>query len=346
MESGVFHRPSGRSVWTAKNLAASNDWLFQLPDTALREIDDSVTRLKTRGAKLEDIGAADFPLHSLDNHIKALKDEIATGRGFAIIRGLEAARYSTDDLRMIFWGIGSHFGIPMPQSFLGDRIGDVMDFSDVETDPRKRRGYHSGGAQDTHTDSSDIVAMLSIRTAKSGGESRLTSAHAVHNLMMDACPGLLKVLYDGFFIRGTDTDAAAEGRPALSAHRVPAYKYTDGWLNSFYVRGYVERAVKAGDIRLTPEEEAAVVAFAAFGNHPDVMLNMLLEPGDMQIFNNRTILHGRAHFEDHPERERRRHLLRLWLSVPEWPRMSRDQDLHSDEVKLRWAEAARRKHDA
>jgi hypothetical protein len=346
MDPHPFHRPSGSSVWTAKALAASSDWLFRLPDTALREIDERVAGLKARGAALDDIGAADFPLHSLDNQLKAMKDEISTGRGFVIIRGLEAARYTTDELRMIFWGLGCHFGTPMPQSFLGDRVGDVMDLSDEEPDPRKRRGYHSGGAQDTHTDSSDIVAMLSIRTAKSGGESRLASAHAVHNLMMDNCPGLLKVLYDGFYIRSTDTDAAAEGRPALSAHRVPAYMYTSGWLNSFYVRGYVERAVKAGDVVLSPEEAAAVVAFAAFGNHPDVVLSTMLEPGDMQIFNNRTILHGRAQFEDHPERERRRHLLRLWLSVPQWPRMSAVQDIHSDDVKLRWAEAARRRHHA
>src|ERR1700733_11500160 len=244
MNNAAFHRPSGRSVWTAKELAASNDWMFQLPDSALREIDDALARVKTRGTQLEDIKATDFPLRSLDNQLNALKDEIATGRGFVIVRGLDAARYTTDDLRMIFWGIGCHFGIPMPQSFLGDRLGDVMDLSDEEPDPRRRRGYHSGGAQDTHTDSSDIVSMLSIRTAQSGGESRLASAHAVHNMMMDSCPGLLKVLYDGFYVRGTDTDAAAEGKPPLSAHRVPAYMYTDGWLNSFYVRGYVGRAVK------------------------------------------------------------------------------------------------------
>ena len=341
MAPDIVHRPSGRSVWTGKALAASDDVLFRLPDSALREIHDGVARLKARGAALEDIGADDFPLPSLDNQLKALKDDIATGRGFAIFRGLDASRYTVDELRLIFWGIGCHFGTPMPQSYLGDRIGDVMDVSDEEPDPRRRRGYHSGGAQDTHTDSSDMVAMLSIRTAKSGGASRLASAHTVHNLMMDHCPGLLTVLYDGLFMRGTDTDAAAEGRPALSPHRVPAYCYTAGWLNTFYIRGYVERAVNAGDVVLSPLEAAAVVAFAAFGNHPDVMLEIMLEPGDIQIFNNRTVMHGRAHFDDHAERARRRHLLRLWLSVREWPRMSPLQDLRSDAVKQRWAEAAR-----
>ena len=54
-------------------------------------------------------------------------------------------------------------------------------------------------------------------------------------------------------------------------------------------------------------------------NHPDFMIEYVLEPGGIQIFSNRKILPGRAHFEDYPEKERRRHLKRLWLSVEDWP---------------------------
>src|SRR2546421_1008759 len=57
---------------------------------------------------------------------------------------------------------------------------------------------------------------------------------------------------------------------------------------------------------LTPRELAAIDVFASLGNHPDVLIEMLLEPGDFQIFNNRTVLHGRAHFEDFPERSEER----------------------------------------
>ena len=61
--------------------------------------------------------------------------------------------------------------------------------------------------------------------------------------------------------------------------------------------------------------------FASLGNHSDVLIEMLLEPGDFQIFNNRTVLHGRGHFEDYQELGRRRHLKRLWLSVDDWPKI-------------------------
>jgi hypothetical protein len=44
------------------------------------------------------------------------------------------------------------------------------------------------------------------------------------------------------------------------------------------------------------------------------MMTMALEPGDMQFVHNHVLLHDRTAFEDWPERERRRHLLRLWLA--------------------------------
>ena len=340
MKTRAFHKPAGKSVWFGSDLIKSDEWIFELPKHAIEEIDACLMRLKASGKPLEDIDASDVQLGSLDNVCKSIREEVATGRGFVVVRGLPAEKYSLDELSMIYWGIGSHFGHAMPQSFLGDRLGTIMDLSDEETDPAKRRGYHSGGAQHVHTDSCDIVSMLSIRPAQSGGEARLCSAHTVHNLMLEHCPGLLQVLYDGFFLRGTDTDAAALGRPAFYGYRVPAYAYTDGWLNCSFVRGYVDRAVKAGDISLSAVEQAAVEAFAAFSNHPDVCLDTLLQPGDMQFVNNRTMLHGRAHFDDFPERDRRRFLLRLWLSVDSWPRMAPLQNMHSDAIKLKWEEAA------
>lgn len=106
------------------------------------------------------------------------------------------------------------------------------------------------------------------------------------------------------------------------------------------MRGYVDRAVDAGDVALSAIEKAAVEVFTAFSNHPDLCLDMILRPGDMQFVNNRTMLHGRAHFEDYPEKERRRHLLRLWLTVPAWDRLPKEQDTHSDEVKQQWAQRA------
>lgn len=343
MTTEPIFRPAGRSVWLGKDLSLTREWIFHLPDQSIAEINDCVQRLRQIGKPREEIGIADFPFATIAEELKAFKQDLATGRGFVIVRGLPSEEYTDDELGNIFWGFGAHFGLAMPQSFLGDRLGTVMDLTDEEPERRLRRGYHSAGAQFVHTDACDVVGMISIQTAKEGGASRLASAHAVHNLMLDLCPDLLRVLYEGFVCRMPDSDAAAMGVPALNPHRVPAYTFENGWLNCHYVRGYVTRAVAAGDHRLSPRELAAMDVFASLGNHPDVIIEMLLEPGDFQIFNNRTVLHGRAHFEDYPEKARRRHLKRLWLSVRDWPKMPEIQSSLYGEDLWKWEDYARRR---
>ena len=49
-------------------------------------------------------------------------------------------------------------------------------------------------------------------------------------------------------------------------------------------------------------------------NDPSLNMQMEFRRGDMQFLHNHQILHSRTDFEDWPEPERRRHLLRLWLS--------------------------------
>jgi hypothetical protein len=343
----TFH-PSGRSVWLGKDLAQSEDWIFTLPATALAEIDENVARLRGRDAYGASVTVEQFPLASIAASVDGWRAEIATGRGFVVIRGLDKERYSDQELGLIFRGFGAHFGRELTQSFLGDRLGDIRDISDEIPERNMRRGYHSGGFQTAHTDPSgelDIVAMLSLAMAKSGGESLLCSAHAVHNMMLDWCPEFLEIFYDGFVLRRPDSDAAAMRRPALIG-KIPGFVYENGWLNCDHQNGYIRRAEENGNASLSPKQRAALSVFTALSNHADVMLKMMLRPGDFQFVNNRIILHGRAAFEDHPEKSRRRHLYRLWLGVPEWPRMPAQQGTLWAADMARWDEQAARKRTA
>ena len=46
---------------------------------------------------------------------------------------------------------------------------------------------------------------------------------------------------------------------------------------------------------------------------------MEFAPGDIQLLNNHYIMHSRTGYEDYPEPERRRHLMRLWLATEVGP---------------------------
>ena len=84
-----------------------------------------------------------------------------------------------------------------------------------------------------------------------------------------------------------------------------------------YQRQYIDSAQRFADaMRLTPDHVEALNLFDELANDPELSLTMKLEPVDMLFVHNHTLLHDRAAFEDWPEPERKRHMLRLWLSVP------------------------------
>ena len=62
-----------------------------------------------------------------------------------------------------------------------------------------------------------------------------------------------------------------------------------------------------------PQE--AIDLFTSIAEDPELRLNMWLEVGDLQFVHNHTILHDRTAYEDWPEPERKRHLLRLWIAA-------------------------------
>ena len=59
---------------------------------------------------------------------------------------------------------------------------------------------------------------------------------------------------------------------------------------------------------------SADAAISQLLNDPQIHLSMAFLAGDMQFLHNHQILHSRNNFENWPEPERHRHLLRLWLS--------------------------------
>jgi hypothetical protein len=67
---------------------------------------------------------------------------------------------------------------------------------------------------------------------------------------------------------------------------------------------------------LSLEDRVLLDLYNEIASSPDLYLDMDLQPGDIQLLSNHTVLHARTDYEDFPESERKRHLLRLWISLP------------------------------
>jgi Taurine catabolism dioxygenase TauD, TfdA family len=304
----------GPAVWRGAEMAARHDWIHALTPIELEEIEAAVRAHRAAGRAMADISPATFRLPTLAGVLAGVLDALLTGRGFALLRGLPVGRYTTEEAAIAYLGIGSHLGAFRSQNAKGHLLGHVRNLGlDIRT-PTVRY-YQTNRALEYHTDSCDIVGLLCLRTAKSGGESRIVSSVTLHDEMLRRRPELWRALFNAF-----PTDRRGEVPPGMRPwFEVPVFNWYAGHLTTIYSGQYIRSAQQnfPQARRLTETEREALDYLDALTNDPALNLSMEFRPGDIQLLHNHTILHSRGDFEDWPEPERRRHLLRLWLSPKE-----------------------------
>jgi hypothetical protein len=302
----------GPGVWRAADAVVVD----RLDAAEVAELEAAAAPHVSRGdavaAGLAHLSAERFPLPTLGPRMVALRRELLAGRGFALLRGLPVHRYSMLQTATIFLGLGAHLGRPRQQNAAGHLLGHVCDLGRTSADPSVRI-YQTRERQTFHTDSCDVVGLLCLREARSGGDSLLVSAGAIYNEMRGSTPELLARL-----LRPMAHDRRGEVPAGMGPFfLLPVYSWFEGELSVFYQRQYIGSAQRFADApRLTTEDVAALDRFDALANDPALHVRMRLEPGDIQLVHNHTLLHDRTAFEDWPEPTRRRHLLRLWLACP------------------------------
>jgi hypothetical protein len=315
----------GRAVWYGPQIDYRTDGMHVLSPGEIMEIDAALAHLRSLGdLDFPELTPEAFPLPTLGQFFAGLGRELLDGRGFLLLRGLPRERYSLDDIGLIYYGLGVHLGRPVAQSYQGELLGNVIDVSDVEA---QARGYHAGGGQRMHSDNCDVVSLMCVRAARAGGISRIVSAAAVHNRLLETRPDLLAALYGEWVFRRMELDAQYGTGPLTK--RVVIFSRDSGQLTCNVSGSYPYRAVKAGDWVMTPTQIAALDEMARIAASPDLYLDMSIGEGDIQFLNNRAILHGRTDYEDSPEIATRRHMLRLWLQMPSWPELPANQGMQS-----------------
>jgi hypothetical protein len=303
----------GPSAWYGPDMAARRDWIVQLSEEDIAEIERAAEKLVTAQVPIPSIRREDFPLPTFGPRLRQILDEVLNGRGFVLLRGLPVERWSILQSATAFFGMGTHLGNARSQNAKGHVLGHVKDLGRSSSDPNARI-YETTERQGYHTDSSDIVGLLCLHRAKSGGLSSLISSVTVFNEMRKRRPDLLCCLFDP--IETDRRGEVAEGqKPYFS---IPVFNWHAGLLSTIYQRKYIESARRLPGVPpLTAQQRAALDLFDQLVDDPTFNLQMDFHPGDVQLVHNHSLLHDRTAFEDWPEPERKRHLLRLWLAPPE-----------------------------
>lgn len=300
------------STWRGSDMQQRDDWIVHLTPAHNRELNDALAFAKSRNAEIPAMQQTDFPLPTLSPVFRAIVSEVVDGRGFVLIRGLDIDALSVRDAAQIYWGIGTHLGRGRAQNAQGDMLGHVTDLGvDFRNNPNVR-GYQTKLRLPFHNDTTDIVGLLCVTPARSGGLSRIVSSTAIHNAIRERRPDLLEVMHQPLYLdRRGETP---EGK--LPYYQGAIFERVGGRLFCRYNRTYAESAQRFPEVpRLTPAQIEAFDLMDALCDDPALRLDMDFRRGDMQFISNYTVLHSRTAYEDWPEHERRRYLLRLWLDT-------------------------------
>tara|TARA_Y100000588_G_scaffold391554_1_gene500528 strand:+ start:1232 stop:2275 length:1044 start_codon:yes stop_codon:yes gene_type:complete len=306
-----MHQPIDHpSAWRVVDFKSQADYGFDLNETHLRELDEALLSVKKQCLSLQEVSVDKFDLPTLSGELTEILNEVTHGRGFGVIRGFPVDKYSIEDMELLYFGLGCHFGNPESQSVIGDRVGHVMDMSD--RDPNAR-AYRNRQGLKLHTDLCDVITMLSVSKAAIGGCSRYASGLACYNEICEIDKEALEILCRGFHMYRAGEQSQDE--LPYTPHRVPVFSYKDGYVSVRYIRAYIHAAATQRNTRLTRTEVNALDLLDEVAQSPDIMLEIDLQPGDISIINNYTVMHARTPFENDPINGRVRHLLRLWLTV-------------------------------
>ena len=309
-------RQASEAAWLGPDMAAREDWRLELTRDQIAELEAAARPFVGLGeaavSSLAALEASSFPLPTLGPRLANIRHELLRGRGFSLLRGLPVHRSTPLETAAILLGLGAHLGRARSQNARGHVLGHVRDVGLRGDDPNVRI-YQTSERQTFHTDSCDVVGLLCLREAKRGGDSLLVSALSIWNAMRDDSPELLARL-----LAPMPHDRRGEVPAGMKPFfEIPVYSWFEGELTVFYQRQYFDSAQRFPEARrLTEEDRLALDRFDALANDERFHFRMRLRPGDLQFVHNHSLLHDRTAFEDWPEPERRRHLLRLWLACP------------------------------
>ncbi len=314
-DPGVLPQFQDAAAWYGPDMRCRTDWCHEFSQEELKELDVSVNVALEKGVDLVTLTEKDVPLPQLGVKLKALRREILHGRGFALLRGWPSHDRTMLQNAYAFRIIGAHFGEALSQNAKGHVLGHVanlgLDYSDPTT-----RGYQTGAELKYHTDGGDIVGLLCIRPSKAGGLSKLCSSTTVWNEVVKRRPDLAQVLLEPFYFSRT-----GEVRPGQArTFRSPIFQPWQGRMIAVLIQSFILKAQAFEEVpRLTDLQKEALDFVGALCDDPDIRLDMDFRPGDMQFLCNYSVFHSRTAYEDWPQADRRRHLLRLWVSHAEGP---------------------------
>lgn len=299
------------AAWRGAEMPPLEQMAYQLSGREVAELQSAVMTASGKQRETRDLTEQDFPLPLLSRQFPRWRRELKDGVGFQVVRGVPVEQWTQQQSELFFWCFGLHLGRPGEQNPEGDLLGHVIDTGTQDQDPNVRL-YKTASNIDYHCDAADVVGLLCLNKARTGGQSRIVSSVTVFNELLRRRPDLAPRLFEPLHLDIRDKEVNEAG----SSLAVPPCRFSHGQLRTFYHADYFRSVERHHDVPPLDEHERALLdTYEAIAMEEGMYLDMDLQPGDIQLLSNHTNLHARTQYEDHADPAKKRHLLRLWLSL-------------------------------
>jgi alpha-ketoglutarate-dependent taurine dioxygenase len=301
-----------RMAWRRDSFKSPQDYIVEFNDADRSEVLAAVDAAHRKGrlTPAHALGPEAFCFKRLSERLRRAYDEVRSGYGFIVLRGLPIDGVTLDEFIAAVWGVGTHFGHPLSQNAQGELIGHVIDATSEEQTPRM---FRSNLELRLHTDVTAMISLACWQAAQEGGDSFLASALTIHDEIKRRAPHLLEPLYRGFHYHRLGEEGP--GEEPVTPYRMPIFVIRNGQLSCRYQRAGLAAGERALGHTLSEIELQALDLFDEVARAPENRLAFSLERGEMVVVNNYTVLHARTKFTEFAEPERRRRLVRLWLDA-------------------------------
>lgn len=239
------------------------------------------------------------------------RKELETGSGILRFDAREHLEKISDP-RAWFLDQCIQLGTPVSQSADKDIILSVRNEGFGDDDSRTR-GPNTNRKLGFHTDRCDVIAFLCLMPAKEGGENHVVNSENVEKLIRKERPDLHKALTLPFPYKKHVVDSGNQSPYVMQ----PIFSQKEGFFACSYLRVLIDRADQDEHCpSLSQIQLEAINYLDQVCERSELQTTFMMKRGEILFLNNWTRLHRRTAFTDHSEISMRRHLLRVWLSMP------------------------------
>jgi hypothetical protein len=307
------HPISSPMTWSGETLI-ENDGIVSLGDDCIAELNIVAQELQENPLPLAALDPSYFDMPACQALMTHVQVQIDRGIGLSVIDRLPVDQLDEDTAKKLYWLLMSMVGKPVAQKWDGTLIYDVTDTGGIAAAGTGIRSSKTTSGQGFHVDNAfnlrpDFVGLFCLQTAREGGVSGVISFETVYNLLLEERPDVLPRLFEPFYF-----DRQMEHAPGdEEVTSKPIFESDGETIFCNYSPNVILQGYEMVGGKMDETTRTAMGVLTEICERPGIGKEFIFERGQIQIANNKRIGHRRTAFQDWPERERRRHLVRIWL---------------------------------